>query len=352
MKTRRVLIAVKLKVRKNKKTITPSNWTSQIWSISEQWILKHRIRRLNGLSFNAILESVQLVMLNLEFVHLLSLDVFQILIYEHAYQKHRCFARISFDSQCAWWSTLFLDICQQETVLNLALLCIANTYCISIWYMVHTCEFIAPLNFLWDSCLDLSKYLFNGPRIRPKYWWYWVQTNHLQTTHTSCLSSFTLAQFHFPGVPSCLMSIRSRLVLLSMWWSHSVHLFPLLIRAFKKKKNQDVCRLIDRSRNILCITGAGLSVSAGIPDFRSAGGIYTRLKQEFGMPEPECMFDLHYFQENPQIFYSFAHEVRCSCFEVQFCQLCPCWCMIGVIWPNSWLTRWIIDRNSVVAWKS
>jgi len=27
------------------------------------------------------------------------------------------------------------------------------------------------------------------------------------------------------------------------------------------------------------------------------------------MPEPECMFDIKYFRQNPQIFYSFAHEL-------------------------------------------
>ena len=34
-----------------------------------------------------------------------------------------------------------------------------------------------------------------------------------------------------------------------------------------------------------------------------------KLKEEFNMPEPECMFDLEYFTQNPRIFYSFAHEL-------------------------------------------
>lgn len=70
-----------------------------------------------------------------------------------------------------------------------------------------------------------------------------------------------------------------------------------------------VCKLISTCKNILVLTGAGVSVSAGIPDFRSSDGIYRRLRDEFGMPTPECMFDKEYFNRNPQPFFSFAHEL-------------------------------------------
>ena len=69
------------------------------------------------------------------------------------------------------------------------------------------------------------------------------------------------------------------------------------------------CQLISSCKNILVLTGAGVSVSAGIPDFRSTDGIYRRLRDEFGMPTPECMFDREYFDRNPQPFFSFAHEL-------------------------------------------
>ena len=69
------------------------------------------------------------------------------------------------------------------------------------------------------------------------------------------------------------------------------------------------CHLISSCKNILVLTGAGVSVSAGIPDFRSTDGIYRRLRDEFGMPTPECMFDREYFDLNPQPFFSFAHEL-------------------------------------------
>ena len=43
------------------------------------------------------------------------------------------------------------------------------------------------------------------------------------------------------------------------------------------------------------MAGAGISVSAGIPDFRSPGvGIYDNLKQ-YNLPYPEAIFELKYF---------------------------------------------------------
>lgn len=58
----------------------------------------------------------------------------------------------------------------------------------------------------------------------------------------------------------------------------------------------------------MVLTGAGVSVSCGIPDFRSKDGIYSRLS-EFELDDPQQMFDLDFFRERPEIFYSFAREI-------------------------------------------
>ncbi|KAJ2689432.1 NAD-dependent histone deacetylase sir2 [Coemansia spiralis] len=71
----------------------------------------------------------------------------------------------------------------------------------------------------------------------------------------------------------------------------------------------DVVRLLRESRRIMVLTGAGVSVSCGIPDFRSPTGIYTRLNDEFGLDDPQQMFDIEYFRETPELFYSFAKEL-------------------------------------------
>ena len=47
------------------------------------------------------------------------------------------------------------------------------------------------------------------------------------------------------------------------------------------------------------MTGAGISVAAGIPDFRSPKtGLYDNLK-EYELPTPESIFDIDFFQEKP-----------------------------------------------------
>lgn len=66
--------------------------------------------------------------------------------------------------------------------------------------------------------------------------------------------------------------------------------------------------LLKASKKIMILTGAGVSVSCGIPDFRSPNGIYSRLS-EFELDEPQQMFDLEFFRERPEIFYSFAREI-------------------------------------------
>lgn len=67
-------------------------------------------------------------------------------------------------------------------------------------------------------------------------------------------------------------------------------------------------------KNIVVVVGAGISTSAGIPDFRSEGtGIYNNL-QEYNLPTPESMFDIKYFNENPKPFYTFAKELLPGCY--------------------------------------
>lgn len=61
---------------------------------------------------------------------------------------------------------------------------------------------------------------------------------------------------------------------------------------------------------IMVLTGAGISVSCGIPDFRSSGGIYARLKREYPqLSRPEDMFDFDVFKSDPRPFYSFAKDI-------------------------------------------
>lgn len=62
-------------------------------------------------------------------------------------------------------------------------------------------------------------------------------------------------------------------------------------------------------RSVIVLVGAGASVSAGIPDFRSPGtGLYHNL-QKYNLPYAEAVFDIDYFNANPHPFYTLCKEM-------------------------------------------
>ena len=88
-------------------------------------------------------------------------------------------------------------------------------------------------------------------------------------------------------------------------------------------------------RRILVLTGAGVSVSAGIPDFRTPGtGLYSQL-EEYNLPYPEAIFTIDYFIKKPEPFYKFAKH-----FDLEALHATPTHYFIkllndkGVLWRN------------------
>ncbi len=103
-------------------------------------------------------------------------------------------------------------------------------------------------------------------------------------------------------------------------------LFNLLSEPPRRKKLetlntlQDCVEVIRRSRNIIILTGAGVSVSCGIPDFRSRDGVYARLAADFpDLPDPQSMFDIQYFKKDPRPFFKFAREIYPGQFQPSPC---------------------------------
>lgn len=64
-----------------------------------------------------------------------------------------------------------------------------------------------------------------------------------------------------------------------------------------------------RCRNIVVVVGAGISTPSGIPDFRTPGtGLYANVER-YNIPYPEALFNIDYFSDNPQPFFSLAKEL-------------------------------------------
>ena len=76
---------------------------------------------------------------------------------------------------------------------------------------------------------------------------------------------------------------------------------------FDMKYQKFVKDFIDKKfSKILFMVGAGISTSAGIPDFRSNTGLFKQLQEKYNLSSPEQFFEKSTFLKNPMYFYEFT----------------------------------------------
>lgn len=74
---------------------------------------------------------------------------------------------------------------------------------------------------------------------------------------------------------------------------------------------ESLCSSLQSSsfRNVVVMCGAGISTSAGVPDFRSPSiGLYNKIRK-YDLPYPEAVFDGGYFKRDPVPFYSLVRDI-------------------------------------------
>ncbi|CCF58810.1 hypothetical protein KAFR_0F02130 [Kazachstania africana CBS 2517] len=80
------------------------------------------------------------------------------------------------------------------------------------------------------------------------------------------------------------------------------------IRLLSFNRIEDLVTKLHSASNIIVLTGAGVSTSLGIPDFRSSEGFYSQIKY-LGLDDPQEVFSYDHFMRDPSIFYSIAKMV-------------------------------------------
>lgn len=83
-------------------------------------------------------------------------------------------------------------------------------------------------------------------------------------------------------------------------------LIPIMELDPNHEKLQQINRLLNKSRKIIVLTGAGISCNAGIPDFRSSSGLYDLVKEQFpdlSIRSGQEMFDISLFRDELKISY-------------------------------------------------
>ncbi|UFS69577.1 Sir2 family NAD-dependent protein deacetylase [Geomonas sp. RF6] len=73
----------------------------------------------------------------------------------------------------------------------------------------------------------------------------------------------------------------------------------------------ELSEMLKQAKKVVALTGAGLSTSAGIPDFRGPKGLYVSRRYD-----PQKVFEISWFRRDPSYFYEFAWDFATMASEI------------------------------------
>lgn len=74
-------------------------------------------------------------------------------------------------------------------------------------------------------------------------------------------------------------------------------------KTMQESDAQNLLDLIQKSKHVVVLTGAGISTLSGIPDFRGVGGLYSRKDIDANK-----LFDINYFKKDPSYYYKNSRD--------------------------------------------
>ncbi|KIM88645.1 hypothetical protein PILCRDRAFT_62275 [Piloderma croceum F 1598] len=96
----------------------------------------------------------------------------------------------------------------------------------------------------------------------------------------------------------------------------SLHLDALRSDPSTRRSLADLSLTVAKSKKIVVVTGAGISCSCGIPDFRSSDGLYALVKQQYPdvVLKGRDLFDASLFRDptSTSVFYTFISKLKQS----------------------------------------
>ena len=73
----------------------------------------------------------------------------------------------------------------------------------------------------------------------------------------------------------------------------------------EQQKADALNNIIDESKHIVFLGGAGVSTESGIPDFRSKNGLYRKRDRKFARYRPEYLLSSDCLYQKPKVFFDY-----------------------------------------------